>query len=88
MAKITRERAERIARSHACENCREYSYKKLKVTPASPSHRKQFQEAWHVVLVCGVCGVKDRSRTTTVGRAPICFRCPLVRRLAGLPTGP
>ena len=29
LAKITRERAERIARSHACENCREYSYKKL-----------------------------------------------------------
>jgi len=59
LPKITRERAERIARSHACENCREYSYKKLKVTPASPSHRKQFQEAWHVVLVCGVCDLEQ-----------------------------
>ena len=59
MAKITRERAERIARSHACANCREYSYKKLKVAPASPSHRKQFQEAWQVVLVCGVCDLEQ-----------------------------
>ena len=59
MAKITRERAERIARSHACEQCREYSYKKLKVTPATSSHRKQFKEAWHVVLVCGVCDLEQ-----------------------------
>ena len=52
---ITRERAERIARSHACENCGEYSYKRLVVKPASEAHRKQFNEAWHVVKVCGVC---------------------------------
>ena len=59
MARITRERAERIARSHACENCREYSYKKIKVMEPSASHRKEFNEAWHVVLVCGVCGLEQ-----------------------------
>ena len=55
MAKITRERAARIARTHACEHCREYSYKKVTVRPASEALRKQFNEAWHVVAVCGVC---------------------------------
>jgi len=59
VAKITRERAERIARSHACENCREYSYKKVRVTESSASHKKEFNEAWHVVLVCGVCGLEQ-----------------------------
>lgn len=59
LAKITRERAERIARSHACEHCQEYSYKKLTVRPASQSHRKEFKEAWHVVAICGVCGLEQ-----------------------------
>ena len=59
LAKITRERAERIARSHACEHCQEYSYKKLTVQPASPSHRKEFKEAWHVVAICGVCSLEQ-----------------------------
>lgn len=59
MAKITRERAERIARSHACEHCQEYSYKKLTVQPASAGHRKEFKEAWHVVAICGVCGLEQ-----------------------------
>jgi hypothetical protein len=59
LAKITRERAEKIARSHACEQCREYSYKKLKVSPASAGHRKQFKEAWHVVAVCGICDLEQ-----------------------------
>jgi hypothetical protein len=55
LAKVTRERAEKIARAHACENCREYSYKKLTVRPASAAHRAEFNELWHVVAVCGVC---------------------------------
>jgi hypothetical protein len=29
------------------------------VTEASASHRKEFNEAWHVVLVCGVCGLEQ-----------------------------
>jgi transcription elongation factor Elf1 len=56
---ITRERAERIARGHACENCGEYSYKKLTVKPPSEAHRLEFGEAWHVVKVCGVCGLQQ-----------------------------
>ena len=55
MAKLTRERAAKIARAHACENCREYSYKKLSVRPASAAHRAEFNELWHVVAVCGGC---------------------------------
>jgi hypothetical protein len=59
VAKITRERAERIARSHACENCQEYSYKRLKVTPATAAQRTHLNEAWHVVAVCGVCDLEQ-----------------------------
>lgn len=57
MAEISRERAERIARSHACERCNEYSYKKVRVSPASDGHRAELKEAWHVEAVCGVCGL-------------------------------
>ena len=52
---IPRARAELIARAHACENCGEYSYKRLVVQPASDAHRAEFGEVWHVVKVCGVC---------------------------------
>ena len=58
MAEITRERAERIARSHACENCREYSYKRVIVKAASDQHKALFHELWHVSLICGVCGLE------------------------------
>ncbi len=58
MADITRERAERIARAHACENCREYSYKTVRVKPASDAHRAEFKEVWHVVAICGICGLE------------------------------
>lgn len=58
MTAITRERAERIARSHACENCREYSYKRVTVKPASAEHKAELNEVWHVALVCGVCGLE------------------------------
>lgn len=57
MTKITRERAERIAKAHACENCGEYSYKKLTVKPASKEHQMELNEVWHAVKVCGVCGM-------------------------------
>ena len=59
MAEVTRERAERIARSHACENCQEYSYKKVRVTPPTPTQRDELGETWHVVAVCGVCGLES-----------------------------
>lgn len=56
-AKITQERAERIARAHACENCGEYSYKKLAVKPATATQKEDFNEVWHAVKTCGVCGM-------------------------------
>ena len=55
---ITQERAERIARSHACENCGEYSFKKMKVKPASESNTKALGEIWHISKTCGVCGME------------------------------
>jgi transcription elongation factor Elf1 len=58
LAEITRERAERIARAHACDQCREYSYKKVSVKPASEAHRDEFNEVWHVVAVCGICNLE------------------------------
>jgi transcription elongation factor Elf1 len=58
-AVITRERAERIAKSHACEHCGEYSYKKLSVKPTPPSPRGELDEAWHAVKTCGVCGLEQ-----------------------------
>jgi transcription elongation factor Elf1 len=59
LAEITRERAERIARAHACERCREYSYKRLSVKPASAEHRAHFNEVWHAVAVCGICDLEQ-----------------------------
>jgi hypothetical protein len=53
---ITRERAERIARAHACVGCREYTYRKIAVREAADALREEFGEVWHAVLVCGVCG--------------------------------
>lgn len=59
MARITRERAERIARAHACEQCGEYSYKKLSVKPALKAHRTELNVAWQAVKVCGICGMEQ-----------------------------
>ena len=53
---ITRERAERIAKAHACENCGEYSYKRVTVKPASASQREALAVVWQATKICGVCG--------------------------------
>ena len=58
MARITRDRAERIAKGHACESCGEYSYKKLTVKPAPKSDRSELNEAWRAAKTCGVCGLQ------------------------------
>jgi transcription elongation factor Elf1 len=58
MGKITRDRAEKIARAHACENCGEYNYKKLTVKPAPKGSRTELNEAWVAKKVCGVCGLE------------------------------
>jgi transcription elongation factor Elf1 len=58
MLKITQQRAEKIAKAHACEHCGEYSYKKLVVKPAKPSDDDELKEAWHAIKTCGVCGLQ------------------------------
>jgi hypothetical protein len=55
LSAITRERAERIARSHACDNCGEYSYKRVSVKPAGKDKQEALGIAWHAEKVCGVC---------------------------------
>lgn len=59
MAAITRERAERIARAQACENCGEYTYKKLVVKPAADSIRDELKAIWVATKLCGVCGLQQ-----------------------------
>lgn len=59
MARITRERAERIARAHACEQCGEYSYKRLSVKPALKEHKTELNIAWQAVKTCGICGMQQ-----------------------------
>jgi transcription elongation factor Elf1 len=59
LAPITRERAERIARAHACERCGEYTYKKLTVKPAAPSVAEELKVTWVATKVCGVCGLNQ-----------------------------
>lgn len=55
MPKISKERAERIARAHACEVCGEYNYKKLSVKPADAEMRKNLGVVWLAGKTCGVC---------------------------------
>ena len=58
-ARITRDRAERIAKAHPCVVCGEYSYKSVKVKPAAESHREALKVTWQVKKVCGVCGAEQ-----------------------------
>ncbi len=53
---ISRARAELIAKAHACDNCGEYTYRKLTVKEATPAHREELKVEWQVVRICGVCG--------------------------------
>jgi transcription elongation factor Elf1 len=55
LAGITRERAERIARGHACANCGEYTIKKLSVKPAAAAVTEELKAIWIATKVCGVC---------------------------------
>jgi hypothetical protein len=59
LATLTRERVERIARSHACVICREYSYKKVIVKRASAAHKAELNVRWHAVATCGVCSTEN-----------------------------
>jgi hypothetical protein len=56
LAAVTRERAEFIARAHACENCGEYTSKNLVVKAASDAIRDELKVLWIASKTCGVCG--------------------------------
>jgi transcription elongation factor Elf1 len=55
LKRITRERAERIAKAHACENCGEYTYKRVSVKPATKRQQETLDIAWTAEKICGVC---------------------------------
>ena len=55
MTKISKERAERIAKSHACVKCGEYTYKRVSVKPASARLEESLGVVWSTEQVCGVC---------------------------------
>ncbi len=55
---ISQDRATRIARAHACEQCGEYNYKRLVVKPATDTDRTELGESWHAFKTCGVCGME------------------------------
>jgi transcription elongation factor Elf1 len=55
LKRITRERAERIAKAHACENCGEYTYKRVSVKPATKRQQETLGIAWTAEKICGVC---------------------------------
>jgi transcription elongation factor Elf1 len=54
--KITRERAERIAKAHPCSNCGEYTFKKVSIKAAGESQREALRVTWQAQMICGVCG--------------------------------
>ncbi|MFN8876588.1 MAG: hypothetical protein ACK5Z1_05330, partial [Gemmatimonadota bacterium] len=53
----SRERAERLARAHACAKCGEYSWKRLRLRAATPPEQEALNAVWHAELGCGVCGL-------------------------------
>ena len=55
MARIGKDRAQRIAKAHACERCGEYSYKRVRVKPATAQQEEEQGVAWTAEKVCGVC---------------------------------
>ena len=55
MSGISRERAERIAKGHACARCKEYSYRRLTAKPAPKSITDELGAIWIVARTCGIC---------------------------------
>lgn len=56
---LSKERAERIARAHACLACREYTWRKIAVRESPAALREELGEVWHATLVCGVCELQQ-----------------------------
>jgi len=59
VAKLTREKAEKIAKAHACSHCKEYSYRRLTVKPAAKAITEELGAVWVASKTCGVCDYKE-----------------------------
>lgn len=59
MAKLTKERAERIAKAHACSSCKEYTYRRLTLKPATQAITDELGAVWVATRTCGVCEHKE-----------------------------
>ena len=59
MAAITKERALKIAKAHACSSCKEYSYRKLSVRAATEAIQKETGAVWIASKTCGVCSYTE-----------------------------
>lgn len=59
MTEISKERAERIAKAHACERCGEYSFKKFSLKAAAAAQREALGVIWVARKTCGVCGTEQ-----------------------------
>ena len=59
MAKITKDRALRIAKAHACSHCQEYTYRKLSVKVAPKAIQDELKAVWIATKTCGVCGTQS-----------------------------
>lgn len=55
MPKLTKDRAERIARGHACSHCQEYTYRRITVRVAPAAIRDELAVVWIATKTCGVC---------------------------------
>jgi hypothetical protein len=59
VAKLTKEKAEKIAKAHACSRCKEYSYRRLTVKPAAKAITEELGAVWVATKTCGVCDYKE-----------------------------
>ncbi len=59
MPKLTKERAQKIARAHACSSCQEYTYRRLTVKEATAEVVKELGAVWIATKTCGVCNYKE-----------------------------
>jgi hypothetical protein len=59
VAAISKERAQKIAKAHACSSCKEYSYQKLTVKAATAAITAELGAVWIATKVCGVCKYQE-----------------------------
>jgi hypothetical protein len=56
---ISKERAELVAKAHACERCGEYSYRQVRVKRAMPAQTEELGVIWVASKTCGICAAQQ-----------------------------